>query len=135
MGNFIVADNRGIEFQCFCQGYKKENLVLHPVFLEQGDLLTITNRKKYIVDVGWFILVKINDSQEEFLPVDELEEAMTNEALLDEIGCMLKMLSISYYLDQALAIRNKKEFIKYSSIRNKFATLYERLCEKVYIET
>jgi len=134
LGNLIVADEQGIQIQCYAHGYKKENLVCHSIVLKHGDLLTITNRKKYIVDVGWFVLVKINHHKEEFMFVQDLEESVGNGKMMDEIDCMLNLLSTSYYLDQALAHKNKEEFLKYSSIRNRISILFERLCEKVYIE-
>lgn len=135
MGNLIVADQKGIQFQCLSHGYKKENLVCHSLFLKQGELLTITNRKKYIVNVGWFILIQTNNNIEEFVFVEELEEALNNEQIMDEIDCMLKISSISYYLDQSLVSRNKEEFLKFSALRNELAFLYERLSGKVLIES
>lgn len=127
MDTFIVADPNGVHVQCLRHGYKKENLVSHSLFLKHGDLLTIRNRKKYIVDVGWFVLVRINDLQEEFMPADELEKAMQNERILNEIDCFLKLCSVSYYVDQALACRNKEEFIQLSAARNELAQLYAQL--------
>lgn len=135
VGNLIVADELGIQLQCLSHGYKKENLVCHSIFLNKGDLLTITNRKKYIVDVGWFILVKINHTNDEFIFVNELEQLIQDEKILDEIGCMLKIIGIDYYLEEALVQRNKEEFLNYSSTKNELTFLYERLCKKIPIES
>ena len=135
MGNLIVADQKGMQIHCFRDGYKKENLVCDTLLLKQGELLTITNRKKYIVNVGWFVLIQINHSKEEFMFVQELEEAMQNEQVMDEIDCMLKLSSISYYLEQSLACRNKETFLKFSALRNELAFLYEQLSGKVRIES
>mgnify|MGYP006961609770 CR=1 FL=1 len=129
--NFIVSDRAGIHLQCFCHGYKKENLVCRTLFLKQGDLLTVTNRKKYIVDAGWFVLIQINNTEEEFMSVQELEEAIRNERIMSELDCMLKLFHISYNLDQSLACRNKEEFFKLSAMRNEFVFLYEQLSGKV----
>lgn len=135
MENIIVADKKGVHIQCFTSGNKKENLICHSAFLNYGDILTITNRRKYIVNVGWFILIKINNNKEEYMLVKELDDAITNEKILDEIDFMLKLSSISYYLDQSLISKNKDEFIKYSTIRNELMSLYEQLNGKILIES
>lgn len=132
MGNYIVADKNGLCLQCYRQGYKKENLVCNKIFLKQGELLTVTDRKKFIIDVGWFVLAKIN-GEEKFLLIEELDEAMQNGQLLDEIDCMLKLVNISHYLDEALASKNKEQFFKFLTLQKEISFLYEQLCEKMYI--
>ena len=78
-------------------------------------------------------MVQINNKKEEFMFVQELEEAIHNEGIMNELDCMLKLFRISYYLDQSLACRNKEEFIKLSAKRNELAFLYEQLCGKVLV--
>jgi len=130
---YIVADQSGVQIQCLCHGFKKDNLVCRSVFLKQGDLLTITNRKKYIVDAGWFICIQINHDKEEFMFVEQLEEAIRNEKILGEVDCILKLFRVSYDLDRSLACRNKEEFLKLSAARNELTFLYEQLCGKVLV--
>lgn len=129
--HLIVADQNGIQIQCLCHGYKKENLVCRSIYLKQGQLLTIKNRKKYIVDTGWFVLVQINHDHEEFMFAEKLEEAIHSGKIMNEVDCLLRLFSVSYELDRSLASRDKEQFLKLSAAKNELTFLYEQLCGKV----
>ena len=133
VNKFIVADRSGVHISCLRHGFKKDNLVCHTVHLKHGDLVTLKNRKKYIVDAGWFILAQINGCHEEFMCADELEKAAQSERILDETDCFLKLCSVSYYLDQALAARNKEEFIRLSAERNAWAGRCAQLSGEIFV--
>jgi hypothetical protein len=135
MIDLIVADQFGIDIQCLYYGYKKENLVCNSVSLKQGDLLEITNQGRYIVGVGWFVLIRINNKIEEFMWVKELEEAIHVEKIMNSTDCLLQYFSVSYQLDQSLACRNKEKFLSLLGRKKELSFLYDQLCGKVLVES
>ena len=128
--DLIVAANKGIEVECLYYGYKKENLVSNVKTLQFGDVLTISNKGKYVVDVGWFVLITVNHSIKEYVSALDLEASISIENIMSPIDCMLEQFHISYQLDKALESRDKQKFIHFSEKKKELFFLYDRISSK-----
>lgn len=130
----IVAAKNGIEVQCLYYGYNKDNLVSNSKTLQHGDILTILNQKRYVVGVGWFILISINEKIKEFMSAKELEKAMNSNKLMSIIDTMLEYFNVSYQLDKALELRNKQLFLNLFEHKKESSFLYDRIAGKIPVE-
>lgn len=135
MVDLIVADPNGINIQCLYYGHKKENLVCNTVTLKHGECLSITNQGKYIIGVGWFVLIETNNNTKEFMYVKDLEEAIHVGKVMSYIDCMLEYFNVSYQLDQSLASWDKEKFLSVLERKNELSFLYDQLCGKVLVES
>jgi hypothetical protein len=130
----IISAKEGIEIQCLYYGYKKENIVSSLKTLQYGDILTVLNQKRYVVGVGWFVLISINEKTKDFMLVRELEEAMNSNKMISIIDTMLEYFNLSYQLDKALELRNKQLFLNLLENKKESSFLYDRISGKIAVE-
>lgn len=131
--DFIVAAKKEIEVECLYYGYKKEDLVSNKKTLYFGDRLTIENKGRYIVDVGWFVLITINNNVKEYMSASELEGYIHTNEVVSPIDCMLEYFNMSYQLDKALENRDKITFLKLSEQKKEVSAIYDMITEKTII--
>ncbi|RID81831.1 hypothetical protein D1953_19780 [Peribacillus asahii] len=129
--DLIVSSEKGIKVECLEYGYKKENLVSHSKTLQCGDVLTISNKGKYVVGVGWFVLISVNKKIKDYMWIKELEEAIHSNKAMPIIDCMLDYFNVSFQLDRALESRNKQSFLSLSEKKTKLSFLYDRISGKL----
>ena len=129
--DLIVTDKNGIEVKCLYYGYKKENLVSNSKTLQCGDVLTVSNQGKYIVGVGWFVLISVNEKIKDYMWVKKLEEAINSDKVMPIIDCMLDYFNLSFQLDKALESRNKQLFLSLSEKKKELSFLYDRISGKI----
>jgi hypothetical protein len=129
--DLIITDKNGIEVECLYYGYKKENLVSHSKTLQCGDVLTVSNEGKYIIGVGWFILISVNEKTKDYMRVRELEGAIDSGKAMPIIDCMLDYFNLSFQLDKALESRNKGLFLSLAEKKKELSFLYDRMSGNV----
>ncbi|AZV41329.1 hypothetical protein BAOM_0697 [Peribacillus asahii] len=129
--DLIVSSENGIKVECLEYGYKKENLVSHSKTLQCGDVLTVSNKGKYVVGVGWFVLISVNKKIKDYMWTKELEEAIHSNKTMPIIDCMLDYFNVSFQLDRALESRNKQLFLSLSEKKTKLSFLYNRISGKL----
>jgi hypothetical protein len=133
--DLIVTDKKGIEIKCLNYGYKKESLVCNSKTLQYGDVLTVSNQGKYIVGVGWFVLISVNEKIKDYMWVKKLEEAINSDKAMPIIDCMLDYFNLSFQLDKALESRNKQLFLSLSEKKKELSFLYDRISGKIPIRS
>lgn len=122
--DFIVAAKNGVEVACWYYGYKKEDLVSNKKTLQYGDKLKIENEGKYIIDVGWFVLITINGKAKEYMAAADLQEYIQENQVVSPLDCMLDYFALSYQLDKALENRDKDTFLSLSEKKKELSELY-----------
>lgn len=133
--DFIVAAKKEIEVECLYYGYKKEDIVTNKKTLSFGDRLTVENKGRYIVDVGWFVLITINNRGKEYMSASDLEEYIHANEVVSPIDCMLEYFNLSYQLDKALENRDKTTFLKLSERKKEVSAIYDMINEKTIIHS
>ncbi len=77
--------------------------------LHKGDIITVTEEKKYVDSLGWLLLVMINDYSF-FMFVDEIEEFIANKKITSLLDLELRMNYLDYKVNESLDVLNKEKF-------------------------
>ncbi|MGN8844251.1 hypothetical protein ACTNDN_15690 [Niallia sp. HCP3S3_B10] len=77
--------------------------------LHKGDIITVTEEKKYVDSLGWLLLVMINDFSF-FMFVDEIEEFIANKKITSLLDMELRMNYLDYKVNESLDVLNKEKF-------------------------
>jgi hypothetical protein len=112
---FIVSISEGLKVDCLYYGYKKENAIRKIQEIEQGDILEIMDQGKFIIGIGWYVLILINYKERVYVSIRELENAMETKEIQTLIDLELEYYYLSYQLDNALDSRNEKLFMMVST--------------------
>jgi hypothetical protein len=117
--------------QCLYYGYKRENVVSSSKILNYGDILTISNEGKYVLGIGWFVLIIINGEIKDYVRTVELEKAIDSNQAQSLIDLMLEFFILSHQVDKALEDRNKELFLSFSKNHKESSYLFERISGKI----
>jgi bifunctional DNA-binding transcriptional regulator/antitoxin component of YhaV-PrlF toxin-antitoxin module len=123
---FIVSISEGLKLDCLYYGYKKESVIRNYQEIKQGDILEITNQGKFIIGIGWYILIVINNQEKVYVSIRELEHAMETKEIQSFIEIELEQHYLTIQLDNALDSGNKELFMKVSEKYIKHASLKEK---------
>lgn len=129
--DLIVRDKNGIEVQCLYYGTKRDNMVSSSKTLYYGDILTVSNLGKYILGIGWFVLIIVNGQTKDFVRIVELENAIDTEKVQSVIDVMLDSFALSIQIDNALERRNEEQFLNLSKKQNESSFLIKRISGKL----
>nr|WP_295973549.1 IDEAL domain-containing protein [uncultured Bacillus sp.] len=129
--DFIVAAKNGIDVECLYYGYKKDDMISKPLTLQFGDTLQIENQGKYIVGVGWFVLITINNKVKQYVCAEDLEEYIRTNDTVSPVDCMLDYFNLSYQLDKALENRDKAAFLSLTGKKSELSALYDIISGKI----
>ncbi|MDG5789089.1 hypothetical protein QA612_16655 [Evansella sp. AB-P1] len=111
MGNyFIVSNTEGLNLLCIYYGNKKSNVIRNKEKISQGDILEILDEGKFILGLGWYVLVIINNEQSVFASISELEKGMEKKELQSLIDLELEHNYLKYQVERALILKNKELF-------------------------
>lgn len=115
---FIVTQSEGIVMDCLHWGHDRGDMIKSEYHFKLKDQLRILNHCKYIHDVGWFVLVNINQTKQEFIFLKHLEAAINSEVLRRTVDVMLDFSIASFYVDQSLRERNRDSFMLHTTKLN-----------------
>lgn len=125
--DLIVRDKSGIVVQCLYYGYKRENMMSNSKTLHCGDVLTVSNQGKYVLGIGWFVLISVNGEITDYVRTAELEEAINSDKALPVIDLMLDYFILSFQLDKSLELRKKELFLSLSEKQKELSYLFLRI--------
>jgi hypothetical protein len=127
----IINDKMGLVVQCLYYGYNLDNVVSSSKFLHYGDILSVTNEGKYVLGIGWFVLVIVNGESKEYVRTVDLENAVDTNKAQAILDLMLHSFIVSYQLDKALENRNKEHFLSLSKKQKESSYLFKRIAGKI----
>lgn len=99
--------------------------------LYYGDVLTVSNQGKYIIGIGWFVLICVNGQIKDYVRTAELEEAINSDRVLPVIDLMLDHFILSFQIDKALERRNKELFLSLLEKQKEASYLFKRISDKL----
>ncbi|MDE5053241.1 hypothetical protein [Niallia taxi] len=87
----------------------------HTFFLDlhKGDIITVTEEKKYVDSLGWLMLVMINDYSV-YMFVQELEDFIDEEKIVSVLDMELKRNYLQFKVNESLDILDKEGFEQYA---------------------
>jgi hypothetical protein len=103
--DFIVLTPFQYMIECTCP--RPEHTFI--LDLHKGDIITVTEEKKYVDSLGWLLLVMINDYSF-FMFVDEIEEFIANKKITSLLDLELRMNYLDYKVNESLDVLNKEKF-------------------------
>ncbi|MDQ0252760.1 hypothetical protein J2S74_000132 [Evansella vedderi] len=123
---FIVFNADGLKLACLYYGNKKDNAIRNIEETKQGDIFEIMDVGKFIVGMGWYILVTINNKQSVFASIRDLEEAMESKKIQPLVDLELEHCYLKYQIDRALESKNKELFMNVIKRYKDFTILKEK---------
>ena len=111
---FVVKNTEGLWVDCLYYGSKKENAVRRLRHLKQGDHIKIKNQGKFIIGIGWYILILLNNEEKVFVFLKDLENAIETKHIQTLLDLELEQCYLGFLVDSALDTRNKELFMKVS---------------------
>ncbi|WP_209123254.1 hypothetical protein [Alkalihalobacillus sp. BA299] len=109
--DFVVLHKTGISIECLYYGIEVSNIITGMSQIDSGSLISIGEDVKFIVNKGWFILVRFNN-REEFVCLNTLEELIEAKKIMLILDVELEKLVLQYQIDYALKEKNKSSFYK-----------------------
>ena len=77
-------------------------------------LCEITDERKYTIDNGWYFLVKINERNNFYIPINDLENFIRKEQLIAMLDIDLQINYLKFKIDQAFDTGDEASFIDLS---------------------
>jgi hypothetical protein len=111
-----------IEYQieCFSPYYNQTQLETGIQKINKGDVIELTNHRKFLFDIGWYILVIINNKAQLYMSLDCLLEHLENGQLCTIIDFELKLNYWEHQLNKSLEKRDKDLFFTASEKLNAY---------------
>jgi len=81
--------------------------------LHKGDIITVTDEKKYVDSLGWLMLVMINDYSV-YMFVQELEDFINEEKIVSILDMELKRNYLQFKVNESLDKMDKESFEQYA---------------------
>lgn len=103
--DFIVLAPFQYMIECTCP--RPEHTFI--LDLHKGDIITVTEERKYVDSLGWLLLVMVNDYSF-FMFIDEIEEFIANKKITSLMDMELRMNYLEYKVNESLDGLNKEQF-------------------------
>jgi hypothetical protein len=116
--DFIVLTPFQYMIECTCP--RPEHTFM--LDLHKGDIITVTEERKYVDSLGWLLLVMINDYSF-FMFVDELEEFIATKKMTSLLDMELRMNYLEYKVNESLDGLNKEQFELFASELNELKSV------------
>ncbi|SDZ30825.1 IDEAL domain-containing protein [Evansella caseinilytica] len=123
---FMVSVPERFLLECLYYGNSKENAVRSFQEMRQGDLLEVMDQGKYIIGIGWYVMITINSKETVYISIQQLEKAIQEKKIYTLIELELEYCCLKYQIDQALDCKNKELFMKAAKEYKKFLSLKEK---------
>ena len=103
--DFIVLTPFPYMIECTCPS-PEHTFILD---LHKGDIITVSEERKYVDSLGWLILVMIKDYSF-YMFVDEIEEFVANKQITGLLDMEWRMNYLEYKVNESLDGLNKENF-------------------------
>lgn len=119
---FIVLTPFQYMIECTCP--RPEHTFI--LDLHKGDIITVTEEKKYVDSLGWLLLVMIKDYSF-FMFVDEIEEFIATKKITSLLDMQLRMNYLEFKVNESLDVLNKEQFELFASELNELKAVQKIL--------
>ena len=120
--DFIVLAPFQYMIECTCPR-PEHSFILD---LHKGDIITVTEERKYVDSLGWLLLVMIKDYSF-FMFVDEIEEFISSKKITSLLDMELRMNYLEYKVNESLDGLNKELFDLFASELNDLKSIQKDL--------
>ncbi|MGN7296622.1 hypothetical protein [Ferdinandcohnia sp. SAFN-114] len=103
---FVLLRTSVIEVECpctKCEGMKK-------IEVKKGTILTITPDRKYVDNLGWYVLIDFDDKFQVYINIHDFEKYYFENMFCSFIDLDLKLNYLEYKLNESLDERNEEAF-------------------------
>ena len=116
------------QIDCFCPNGIQEDVVT----IRRGDIIEITSERKYMLDNGWYLLIRHNHKHDFYIALEDLETYYLDEKLASVLDIDLLLNYFEYKIDQALDIGDEKSFLMFATKLKEFSDLKEKVEQYVH---
>lgn len=109
----IVVSGEKFEHQIDC--FYNDASHTSVLTINRGDIIEVTNERKYTKDNGWYALVKHNNQCMFYIAFKDLERYMKKDWLLTILDIDLKINYLGFKINQSLETGDKASFIHFTS--------------------
>lgn len=103
--NYVVVKPFSYMIECTCPRPDHS----YVIDLHKGDILTITEEKRYVDSLGWLMLVLINDHSV-YMFVDELEDFVEEGKIYSIVDLELQINYLEFKVNEMLDVMDKEKF-------------------------
>ncbi|MCQ6276243.1 IDEAL domain-containing protein [Bacillus sp. V3B] len=108
--HFIAIKTFEHQMDCFCSdGTHAEVLTIH-----KEDIIEIINERKFMIEKGWYFLIRMNNQYNFHIALEDLERYYLNERLLSLIDIELALNYLQFKVDQALDTGDEELFLNFT---------------------
>ncbi|MEK5440935.1 hypothetical protein [Fredinandcohnia sp. FSL W7-1320] len=126
---FVLLRTSVIEVECpctKCEGLKK-------IEVKKGTVLTITPDRKYVDNLGWYVLIDFDDKFQVYINIHDFEKYYFENMFCSFIDLDLKLNYLEYKLNESLDERNEEAFHILSSELMDMNELREKIIRSMSI--
>jgi len=126
---FVLLRTSVIEVECpctKCEGMKK-------IEVKKGTILTITPDRKYVDNLGWYVLIDFDDKFQVYINIHDFEKYYFENMFCSFIDLDLKLNYLEYKLNESLDERNEEAFHILSSELMDMNELREKIIRSMSI--
>jgi hypothetical protein len=121
----MIMPDSGIRLHYVLKGYNKKG-ALRQIHLQKGDTIEITNDGYYESEIGWCILIIINEKAKLYVPLTDLEDYLLQKDLLSLVDLQIKLSLWQTQVNHALEQRNEAWF---KFVARKISSLQEGMAQ------
>jgi uncharacterized protein YpiB (UPF0302 family) len=104
--HYIAVEAFQYPIECFCSS----SVHTYDLTINRGDIMEITDEQKYTIDNGWYFLVKINERNNFYIPINDLENFIRQEQLIAMLDIDLQINYLKFKIDQAFDTGDEASF-------------------------
>ncbi|WP_257351025.1 IDEAL domain-containing protein [Pseudalkalibacillus decolorationis] len=110
-GHLIAVKTFEHQIDCFCPGGDHANFLT----INKGDIIEVTNERKFTMANGWYFLVGINDLCIFYIALEDLEQYFMKERLLSVLEIDLKINYFQFKINETLDTGDEASFLSYTN--------------------
>lgn len=105
--HFIASKSFEHKIECFCADRHHAGQVT----IQRGDIIELTNERKFIQDQGWYFLIGMNDGRHFYIALEDLENYYVSGHLFSLVDLELKVNYCKYKINVALDTGDEATFM------------------------
>ncbi|WP_445490942.1 hypothetical protein [Niallia sp. 03133] len=118
--NYVVTTSFQYMIECTCPSPDHTFII----DVHKGDIITVTEEKKYVDSLGWLALVLINDYRF-YMYIQELEDFVSEGKIFSVMDLDLKINYLQYKVNETLDSLDKNNFSFYAKELAKLKEIQE----------
>jgi hypothetical protein len=122
VGYYIAVKTFEHLIECFCPGGNHADVVT----INKGDIIKVTNERKFKMANGWYFLVEVNGRCIFYMALEDLEYYFIKEQLSSMFDIELKRNYLKFKINQALDTGEETSFMNYTTELKKINNLKEK---------